>query len=130
MSTSSLSSSFARSFVVFQARDDDVDVSKTSFPKTKRAMEDDDFDEDSRVNDDNNDENAQKTTRRLLMAVLVLPQPRNACAFTRERKKIFCNDFELVNDTDNNTREQTTRASRTRARDDANVFYYNFGIFN
>jgi hypothetical protein len=96
MSTSSLSSSFARSFVVFQARDDDVDVSKTSFPKTKRAMEDDDFDEDSRVNDDNNDENAQKTTRRLLMAVLVLPQPRNACAFTaftRERKKIFCNDF-------------------------------------
>ena len=65
-------------------------------------MEDDDFDEDSRVNDDNNDENAQKTTRRLLMAVLVLPQPRNACAFTRERKKIFCNDCELVNDTDNN----------------------------
>jgi hypothetical protein len=125
MSTSSLSSSFARSFVVFQARDDDVDVSKTSFPKTKRAMEDDDFDEDSRVNDDNNDENAQKTTRRLLMAVLVLPQPRNACAFTRERKKIFCNDFELVNE-----REQTTRASRTRARNDANVFYYNFGIFN
>jgi len=93
-------------------------------------MEDDDFDEDSRVNDDNNDENAQKTTRRLLMAVLVLPQPRNACAFTRERKKIFCNDFELVNDTDNKTREQTTRASRTRTRDDANVFYHNFGIFN
>jgi len=59
MPTSSLSSSFARSFVVFQARDDDaLDVS-TSFPKTKRAMDDDDFDEDSRVNDDNNDENAR-----------------------------------------------------------------------
>jgi hypothetical protein len=88
MPTSSLSSSFSRSFVVFQARDDDVDVS-TSFPKTKRAMEDGDFDEDSRVNNNNNDENAQKTTRRLLMAVLVLPQPRNACAFTRERKRFF-----------------------------------------
>jgi hypothetical protein len=117
MSTSSLSSSFARSFVVFQARDDDVDVSKTSFPKTKRAMEDDDFDEDSRVNDDNNDENAQKTTRRLLMAVLVLPQPRNACAFTRERKKIFCNDFELVNDTDNNIeRANDARVAYARTR--------------
>lgn len=80
-------------------------------------MEDDDFDEDSRVNDDNNDENAQKTTRRLLMAVLVLPQPRNACAFTRERKKIFCNDFELVNDTDNNNeRANDARVAYARTR--------------
>lgn len=49
------------------------------------------------------------------MAVLVSSQPRNACAFTRERKRFFCNDFELKNVCQQQQRE-TKRAERHARR--------------